>query len=239
MLDASDYIMNRKVSKTAITDKRISQILTYVIDCYLMFKDDGITYTEKEKGKISQEDYFRNGLVDDYLRKNLNLINMSSTTEIRFAREATETYTDSDGVKHDDKIDVHITDTALQKSWNHSDDAIYYAIECKRIKTLSDTTAYVGDIKKFTERDYTSTRLPFEGQIAFVEDSKIKDVEIIDSTNKKLGGHDSIITKEALQDCKLHSTFESCYSSKHLRNSTKELFVIHHLLFDYSNVVMN
>ena len=235
-LDASQYILNRKASKTALIDSRISQILSYVVDCYLLFKADNITYSKTEKGKISQEDYFRNILVDEYLRKNKKLIT-TSTTDIRFTRESTETYEDNLGVKHDDKIDVHITDVALQNFWGQNVD-IYYAIECKRITTLSDTTKYVGDIKKFTERKYISTRLPFEGQIAFVENSSLNNVNIVDDINRKLKKHPTIVTYNFLEDFKIHPIFNSSYLSKHSRNQTNESFYINHLFFDYTNIIV-
>lgn len=236
-LDASQYILNRKASKTALIDIRITQILSYVVDCYLLFKEDNITVTKTEKGKISQEDYFRNILVDDYLRKNKKLITTSSTTDIRFTRESTETYIDELGVKHDDKIDVHITDSALQNFWGQNED-VYYAIECKRITSLSDTTKYVDDIRKFTDRNYTSTRLPFEGQIAFVENSNISYNEIVNETNEKLKNHKTIKTSLYLEAFKTHTTFNSSYLSKHLRNQTKDYFLINHLFFDYTDIVI-
>lgn len=237
-LDASNYISNRKSSKTALIDSRIKEIQNYIIDCYLLFKNDGVTYTKGEKGKISQEDYFRNGLVDGYLRRNKHLLNLSSTTDIRFNRESTETYVDTKGIKHDDKIDVHVTDVALQNYWT-SDDEIYYAIECKRIKILSDTEHYVGDIEKFTNRKYLSTRLPFEGQIAFIENSKLINTAIVKETNSKLKKHTSIVTKKLITEFKTHTSFEGSYLSKHVRNQTKEVFVVNHLLFDYTNVLLN
>jgi len=236
-LDASQYILNRKASKTALIDNRVSQILAYVVDCYLKFKSDNVTFTKEEKGKISQEDYFRNILVDEYLRKNKNLISQSSTTDIRFTRESTETYEDALGDKHDDKIDVHITDTALQNSWGQNED-VYYAIECKRITTLSDTTKYVDDIRKFTERNYISTRLPYEGQIAFVENPNISNSDIVKEINNKLEKHTTITTSTSLVFFKTHSTFKGSYLSKHLRNQTKDSFSINHLFFDYTSVVV-
>ncbi len=237
-LDASLYIRERKL-KTAIVDSSISRILKYIVDCYLLFKKDCITYTKDEKGKIFQEDYFRDRLVDDYLRKNKSLIPKSQTTEIWFNKEATETYIDNKGVKHNDKIDIRITDTALQKSWNLSNtDDVYYALECKRIKTTSNITDYIGDIVKFTERKYLSTRLPFEGQVAFIENTNLSGSKLIQNINLKLKKHTTINTKQFLASYKVHTDFEDSYLSQHSRSQTKEVFSINHLLFDYSDVLV-
>jgi len=237
-MDASNFTDSRS-NDTALTDKRIKLILKYIADCYLKVKSDGVVYDYRLGGKIKPENYLRNKFVDDYLRKYTSSIN-SGTTEITFiTKESTEPYISSeDSDEHDDPIDIYILDTGLEKAWkggNH----VYFAIECKRIVILSDTSKYVNDIWKFTTRNYTSTRLPFEGQIAFIENSKLKDSVVIKEINKKLENHNTVETVNYLNEIKINDSFNSSYISIHKKNSSENLFSIYHLLFDYSDIIVN
>jgi len=237
-LKASSFIENR-VNKTSITNNRIRTLLCYVIDCYNLITRDNIIYDYSTIGKIKQEDYLRNSLVDDYLRKNLDQINTGTDEYSIFSKDAEESYFDvNDSLEHNDKIDIQIVDNGLQKVWN-SNDQIYFAIECKRIKTLSDTTNYVDDIKKFTERNYNSTRLPFEGQLAFVESKSLSSNKIVESIKGKLKKHASITTTAYLSEIEIHP-LNCTYFSEHKRNfKPLNSFSIYHIMLDYSEIVVN
>lgn len=236
--NASIFIKGRN-NKTAVIDSRIRNILNYVIGGYNKTISDGKQYDYSKRGKISQENFLRNGLVDDYLRKHIHLLNTGTENYTIITKEATETYLNvNDNQLHDDPIDIQITDAALQKAWN-SENHVYYAIECKRIQQLSDTTKYIDDVRKFTERKYQSTRLPFEGQLAFIEASAITHKIASDDINSKLSTHTSISTIDALKAIKIDSTFDGSYVSKHKKNFGKnDSFAIYHLLLDYSKIVI-
>ncbi|MFI0430475.1 hypothetical protein [Mariniflexile sp. HMF6888] len=231
--------INNRLNKTSITDNRIKSILHYIVDCYDKIIDDKIVYDYSKRGKVSQENFLRNGLVDDYLRKNLHLLNKGTDEYSIVNKEATETYLNvNDNLDHDDPIDIHIVDNGLQTSWG-SNSQVYYAIECKRIKSLSDTTSYVDDIRKFSERNYKEARLPFEGQLAFIENKSLTNTVVKDDINSKLKTHATVITDKYLSDIKIHHvncTYDSVHKKKFGAN---EPFSIYHLFFDYSKIVID
>ncbi|HBS87089.1 MAG: hypothetical protein A2W91_02635 [Bacteroidetes bacterium GWF2_38_335] len=103
---------------------------------------------------------------------------------------------------------------------------------------MSDTKNYFLDIEKFCTRDYIKLRLPFEGQISFIENPELTHSMISDEINKHLHSSTTITTSGYLKNVKLHNDFKSSYSSSHKRNFLKnERFSIYHLMFDYSGVV--
>lgn len=236
--NAKSFINNR-LNPNSITDGRIKSILYYIVDCYEKIIDEKVIYDYSKRGKVSQENYLRNSLVDDYLRKNLYLLNKGTDEYSIVNKEATETYLNvNDNLDHDDPIDIHIVDNSLQNSWG-SKSQVYYALECKRIKSLSDTTSYVDDIRKFTERKYKETRLPFEGQLAFLENKSLSNILVKDEINLKLKSHAKVITDKYLSDIKIH-TANCTYDSVHKKNfGSNESFSIYHLFFDYSKIILN
>ena len=142
-----------------------------------------------------------------------------------------------DGKQKPDKIDVFINKLGVNRIWNENDENIYFAIECKRIKQLSDTSRYIEDIEKFSNRNYLSLRLPFEGQLAFVEAKDITHNDISTNINKKLETIAYIITETPLFEYPLHEKVSGIYKSAHKKNATKEIFSIYHLILDYSKIV--
>lgn len=122
--------------------------------------------SKKIIGKIKKEDFLRNRLVDDYLENELYLIE-GGTDRFTVNKEVSEEYRGLvDDELHNDPIDIHIVDKAQKVSWGNNTKP-YFAIECKRIK--SSISEYVKDTQKFTERNYSKLRLPFEGQLGFIE----------------------------------------------------------------------
>ena len=91
--------------------------------------------------------------------------------QITFHPEETMTFIDPETKKPStDKIDIAVWENILQSFWSgKTDDEIRFAIECKRIEQLSDASNYTSDMEKFCKRNHVNTRLPFEGQIAFIE----------------------------------------------------------------------
>lgn len=234
-LDASRFIRSRK-RKSAITEKRIINILNAVIDSYHRIKQEKIVFDYSTRGKIKQEDFLRNRFVDDFLHEQLNKI-AEGTYKYIATKDAEEEYrTIIDNVLHNDPIDIHITIINLT-DFNNAQKAPYFAIECKRF-TSGSISAYLGDIKKFTERSYTQTRLSFEGQIGFIENADIASSKIVQNLNNNLSLKTSPInTLENINPYLIQEKFPSSYKSKH-RKLNKIDFEIFHLFLDYSDIVI-
>lgn len=243
--NASHFIQNRK-RIFSVTDGRIKSILWYIVECYQIFKKDNITYSKsqiKENSTIPFENYLKFELIDNYLVKNKHLLKekLFPLENINFSAEIQKRYIDNkDGKEKPAKIDVFINKLGLNDEWQEKDENVYFSIECKRIEILSDTSKYIEDIEKFTNRDFTTLRLPFEGQIAFIENKSISHTEAVNSINSRLEKHATIKTDSPLTYSKIYNTFEGSYLSKHRKNSGgKEPFSIYHLMFDYSDIVID
>lgn len=238
----SDFIKDRRSSKT---DHRIRQILWYVIECHLIFIADKITYSQKGvKANTTHkfEDYLKFRLVEDYLipHKKLLQASISELEEVTFLSETQKEYIDIDTKLKPDKIDIYINKIGLREVWKEEDENVYFAIECKRIRKLSHTTDYVKDIEKYANRNHTNLRLPFEGQMAFIENADLSHKKVTDNINEKLKKNTTIQTLNPLAKTNLHPSFTGSYLSKHKKNfAPKQTFSIYHLMFDYSGVVVN
>ena len=242
---ATNFIQNRK-KVVAITYNRVTDIIWYVAECYQILLKDRSTYSKKfvsQKTTLHFEDFLKMELVDKYLIPNKHLISArcSKLECVNFHYENQKRYVDfSDKKEKPDKIDIYINRLGLQNNWNQHEENVYYAIECKRIEKLSDCKTYIGDTKKFADRNYKELRLPFEGQIAFIENSKLNHKSVSTEINKILEANSALITNQLLKSELLHKFFDGCYSSRHKRNfNKKEPFTVFHLLFDYSEFVKN
>ena len=240
--NASRFIKNRGIS---ITYNRINHILWYVSECYLLLKQTKPSYSKswvKEKTTHHFEDYLKAEFVDRYLIPNKALLSKrtSDLEQINFTYETQKRYIDiEDGKDKPDKIDIYINKLGLQKEWNTEDEHIYFAIECKRITVNSDYKMYITDIEKFVNREYSKLRLPYEGQIAFIENSSLDHVNASIEINSSLKKADTITTTQYLGSAKIHDNFPGSYSSTHKRNhGDRADFSVFHLLFDYSDIVV-
>ncbi|WP_312286400.1 hypothetical protein [Chryseobacterium gleum] len=228
-----------KSGSSRVIESHVRKILQYVVSCYQLILKDGKKYNYSTRGKIKQENFLRNGLVDDYLRKNINLLNCGGINQYTIInRESTETYhSESDGLIHDDPIDIKIEYSPLKNDLK--DDAVYFAIECKRITIDSDSKDYVSDMEKFSERIYVSKRLPFEGQIGFIENPKISHSSICVKVNERLQSCKKLTTTQELKLIKISPDFEGSYKSTHKKlNENKDDFSVFHLFFDYTKIVV-
>lgn len=242
---AIKFVKNRK-QVVAITSNRINNILWYVIECYLMLLKDNPSYSKKairQNTSLHFEDYLKMELVDNYLvpHKHLILAKASELEKINFHYETQKRYVDTiDRKEKPDKIDIYINHLGLQNYWNQQDENLYFVLECKRIKILSDCTNYVLDIQNFANRNYRNLRLPFEGQIGFIENPKLNPTSVSSEINKILKATSTIITQQFLLNTKLHSSYKGCYSSIHKKNYDKRInFNVLHLLLNYSSLVKN
>jgi hypothetical protein len=229
-----------------LTEHRIRMVMKYVGHCYLQMRNDQKVYDFSKKGKLQKEDFLRNGLVDDYLTKSKNKeyyknnISDNPNVEIYFQKEENQPYS-IDNVLADDYIDISIKENRLSDILSgETGDEIKFAVECKRINTANDYAEYVKDIQKFSDRPFTTYRLPFEGQIGFIEEKGLGHKIVSEGINKKLEANTCIITTDYLFNTGIHEQIDCGYLSKHKRNyAPKKAFIIYHFLLDYSSIVVN
>ena len=135
---------------------------------------------------------------------------------------------------------IFINKIGLKKYWAVEDEDLYLSIECKRINLLSACQDYLNDTEKFCNRKYKYLRLPFEGQIGFIENSSLNHDSIFKELNRKLKLSATITTKQFLKKEAINPNFDGSYLSVHKRNYVPyEKFTIFHLLFDYSLLIKN
>lgn len=242
-LNASLFIPNRS-KVISITNDRIKHILWYVVECYQMLQKDNPIYSKawiRTHTSYKPEDYLKMELVDKYLIPNKAILKtkISELEQINFTYETQKRYMDTvDKKEKSDKIDIYVNKLGLQNEWNEQDENLYFAVECKRIKILSDTKDYISVIQKFTQRNHTNLRLPFEGMIAFIENKNLNHMQVCNEVNTKLETAINITTMKSLSPVMLHDDYRGTYSSSHKKSfNNKELFSIFHLLFDYSRNV--
>ncbi len=233
MSNASEFNQHRKTPDSDALG-RVKLILICVINSYDKIIAEGVVFDFNERGKIKHEDFLRNRLVDDYLENELSLIDIG-TEHFTINKEVSEEYTSLvDNELHNDPIDIHIVDKGLKDSWGRNTKP-YFAIECKRLGSISD---YVRDTKKFTERNYSRLRLPFEGQLGFIENPNWDYEKVKGKVNDNFAKNSSIETTKQLETLILKENFKGSYYSEH-KKKDKTLFSVFHLFFYYSNIVKN
>jgi hypothetical protein len=226
-----------------VINTTVSEIMRYVIDCYLVMLEEKPNYSiskTKEETTYKFEEYLTSRLVEDYLTTRLTFFSHSQLSQIQFITEANRGYIDiRDQKEKPDKIDIYITNLHLDKELCTNSQP-YFAIECKRIYKSSSADEYISDIQKFAERKHTQTRLPFEGQLAYIENPKYPHSVSKENINSKLAKHEYINTTQFLEYKQFHERFDASYSSKHIRNfGEKKVFTIYHLLFNYTQIVVD
>lgn len=241
MSETSNFISKRK-QPLSLRQKNIQNILWYMLECYSLILKEHKTYSLSDinNSNIKPENYLRNKLVDEYLRRHTYLFKEKFQTEyIFFDKDTEETYIDKEGNESTDKIDIYIRNKALQDYWSNKPN-VYYAVECKRIKELSDTQKYVNEdtVGKFIERKHTEFRQPIEGQLAFVENANISPLDVANNINKRLCNNAN--TESFLSLVDIHEVQKCCFISKHTRCfNIKSKFSVYHLLLDYSRIVIS
>lgn len=233
----------QKNESWSIVKYQVEQIMRYVIDCYICMLCDAPKFSMsgmKETTTYKFEDYLSDRFVDDYLRvRKDEYFSQTLLNQIIFTKQSSENYTDCNTkLKQPDFIDIYITNLQLDKVLS-SNPQPYFAIECKRIRKSGSIDEYISDIKKFADREHSQTRLPYEGQIAFIENPKFSHCLVAQNINKKLQSKESIETIQVLKSKVIHEGFEGSYYSKHFKNfGENNGFAIYHLLFDYTKIVI-
>ncbi len=241
--DATRFIASRS-NKTAITQKRIKEVLWYITECYMILQKDKRTYSKSwcaKHTKFHFEDYLKMKFVDDYLIENKALIQnkISALEEINFNYETIKRFIDSKEIEGSDKIDIYINKLGLQNVWKEHDEHLYFAIECKRINQFSDSKKYLEDIRKFCIRNYKQTRLPFEGMLAFLENKDVPHKSVAKHINQKLKEDRTITTLKFLTLENISTSFNGSYRSLHKKQTVNIIFSIYHLLFDYTENIVD
>ena len=245
-LKASSFIQNRN-KVISITYDRVNQIAWYCIECYNLLLKDRPSYSKSHvstKTAYNFEDYLKIEFVENYLKLNKVILKsrVSDLEEITFHYETVKPFIDTTNKNKErsDKIDIYVNKLGLKNQWGVEDEDLYLSIECKRIEVLSDCQKYLTDTEKFCNRKHKSLRLPFEGQIAFIENKRLNHISVSAEINNRLKGSTTIKTKQKLRQNKIHFRFDASYISVHKKNFLpKENFSIFHLLFNYSELVNN
>lgn len=234
-LNASQFIRKRK-NKISLTELRVKDILVCVINSYQKIISENKVFNYSDRGTYKPEDYLTSCLVDEFLQYELQALN-SGTIEYSIANtETKERYIGIDDKTHPDPIDIQIIDSALKSSLSVHD-KVYFAIECKRF-TSGSVTQYIKDTIKFSKRKYIKTRLPFEGQIGYIEKIGLTHKTIKDTINRKLSSNSEIETLKPLEHCSIKKGFDSSYMSEH-RKLDKSIFSVFHLFLNYSSNILN
>lgn len=229
----SAFIKNR--NSFALTEKRVKEILVCVINSYEKIISDKIIFDYSKANSIPKEDFLRNRLVDDYLKQEISFYNKGTEYYSVVAKDGQEEYHSSiDNKNHNDKIDIQIFDKGLKNCIAIEDD-VYFSIECKRIN--NSYSEYVNDILKFTTRNYRKLRIPYEGQLGFIE-SKVSYDNVCKKTNINLSKNNKIQTLRALELIRLKENYDGSYISQH-KKFNNEKFSIFHLFLDYSNICID
>ncbi|MCB9261454.1 MAG: hypothetical protein H6607_03690 [Flavobacteriales bacterium] len=232
-LNASIFSKGREKA-LALTQKRVKQILVCVINSYEKIIADGVVFDFNDRGTYSQEDYLTSELVENYFQNELDLLNSGTTDYSVAGHNSEEKYYDDNDKPRPDKIDIQIVDTALKNSLAVQEKT-YFAIECKRLGSISE---YVNDTKKITERNHKMFRLPFEGQLGFIENPDWNYETVKDKVNDKLSKNSTIETTKLLEAMVLKEKFDGSYYSEH-KKINKIPFSVFHLFFNYSKIVLN
>ncbi len=221
ILDASNFEKNNEY-----ISKRFRQVSDYIIECYVILRNDG------NKIEDFNEDKIRNILVADYLRKR-DLKKKYGLSDLRFEPEPG---TIDKNYKNTGYIDIKILNITVG---NYGDEDEYFVFECKRLQNRGKNEYYIdGGIVRFSENTYADT-MPIAGMIGFVEKSSISIDRIVDDINDRLKKHGSIAPPKStlLSPITISSKVEFTYESKHDRDSNCQLSLIH-LMLDFSDILV-
>jgi hypothetical protein len=245
MLNASNF----KVRSERLTQKRVEMVMRYVIYCYQKMINEGRTYKKDDflnenKTRYNLEEGLSEKFVDEYLGIWNNLeyykkyISDKPDIHLYFNNESKQSYTANNTIK-DDFIDIKVQETGLSEIWgsNGNQQQIHLAIECKVVE--NGYSEYVSDIKKMCDRSFNTTRLQFEGQLAYITNRSYTHSSVVLGVNKNLLTSIQIDTTQELRINILDQNFDASYLSVHKRNYNNQRFSIYHLMLDYSKVVIN
>lgn len=190
------------------------------------------------------EDFLRNDLVNNYLKKLRCLFNLDY-----FSIQA--------GVEESKQnVKIGIVDIKFEFTSATAMDGTSFVFECKRINKYTETqNAYIKDgmMRFISGQYYPESAMSSAGMIAFVEvDSETKphghlSMEQVALQLKHKIDSEELSLKTSYKFSRFNlandkypeiSNFKYSYLSKHLRYNTNRALSIHHLLFDYYEILV-
>lgn len=188
------------------------------------------------------EDFLRNDLVNNYLKKHRRLFNLDYCS-IQAGVEETK-----------QNVKIGVADIKFEFISASSLDGIYFIFECKRInKYAGSHNDYIKDgmMRFLSSRYYPECEMAVAGMVAFVEvdvETKPggylpieqvvallkKKIDLQESTFYKLSPYD--LTDDKYPEI---SNFKYSFLSKHHRNNRNRELSLHHLLFNYYEILVS
>lgn len=199
---------------------------------------------ESSKSHNEVEDYLRNDLVSNYLKKYRKLFNLDY-----FSIQA--------GVEESKQnVQTGIVDIRFECTSASSMDGTAFIFECKRINKYAETqNAYIKDgmMRFVSGQYYPEDRMTRAGMIAFVEVDLAKYPggylpidQVADLLQQKINKGNGLKTPYKFSPFQLShrkyseiSSFKYSYLSKHIRNEDNREISIHHLLLDYYDILIS
>jgi hypothetical protein len=179
------------------------------------------------------EDYFRNDLVQSYLKKNRHKYDLG---DFLINVGTSETY---------GNIETGFLDIKLQ-SPKLDDQNTYFIIECKLLDHHSKSQDYYIDhgIKRFVdEKYYPELNSCIAGMLAFIIKPSSTNVtinDVFERIKNKIKFHQVIETIKNLYPFKMlqkKTEYKYIYESIHKRNSGDQIYLIH-IFLDYRDIVL-
>lgn len=234
--------------KYRLPEYLFKKVVSYFVFSYRQMLNDNEKYSKQycnTNTTFKFEDYLKWNFVKKYLQNEQNKIKsgIKEIANFSFQFETDKEYIQDEIIKPD-KIDIFISNLGLNATWNNEvKEDHYFAFECKRLHNKKNNNAYITDIEKFVQRDYWQTgfRFPFNGLIGFVEKSTISIQEIINDIDLKLRNHKTIESFENDGNILEKSPicdFNYYRLSKHKHILVSATIEVHHLFFDYSEIIV-
>lgn len=200
---------------------------------------------QSSRSHIEIEDYFRNDMVNNYLKDLKKLFNLDY-----FSIQA--------GVEESKQnVKIGTVDIKFELISADNFEGTYFVFECKRINKYTDllNTYIKNGMMRFIRRQYyAESRMAIAGMMAFVEvdlDKKPGGYLRVDQMAEKLqhaiNAHNDILNviHKFSPFQLLHkrypeiSNFKYSYLSKHIRGEDNQEISIHHLLLNYYDILMS
>lgn len=191
------------------------------------------------------EDFLRNDMVDNYLKRLRSLFNL-------------DCFSIQSGVEEfSQNVKVGIVDIKFELTSASILDGTAFVFECKRINKYAESlNAYIkaGMMRFIRSQYYAESRMAIAGMIAFVEVDLEKEPggylhidQVAERLKQKINTqNDTLKTTGKFSPFKLThkkysevSNFKYSYLSKHIRSKDNKEISLHHLLFDYYDILVS
>lgn len=197
---------------------------------------------KSEKSKNELENYLRNDLVTNYLKKKRHLFKMTQFS-IQPGSETSKS-----------NINVGVVDIRFEVVSADTMDGTAFVFECKRLnKYQNSQNAYIKDgmMRFVSGRYYAESKMNVAGMLAFVETDLENNpggcmpvAQVSAELKKRIDSYPDLWTTEKFSSFRLShqkyreiSSFKSSFLSKHVRNEDNREISIYHLLLDYYDIL--